>query len=147
FAMLGPIVATYLERHPEVQVELVCTDRVLDLVEDGFDVAIRAGELSDSSLIARQLGTFKRVLVAAPGYCKHNGTPRVPADLGKHACLTFGGGATPTVWRLFSDGKKSEVRITPRLTVNDFEILRDAALAGVGVAAMLDFTCAEDVAK
>jgi DNA-binding transcriptional LysR family regulator len=145
FRMLGPIVATYLVHHHEVQVELVCTDRRVDLVEEGFDLAIRAGALDDSSLVARRLGQFKRVLVAAPGYCKQHGTPRAPADLAKHTCLTFGGGARPAEWTLFSDGKKATVRVASRLTVNDFDILRAAAHAGLGIAALPDFTCADDV--
>jgi DNA-binding transcriptional LysR family regulator len=134
-----------MARHDEVQVELVCTDRRVDLIEEGFDLAIRAGELDDSSLVARRLGQFKRVLVAAPGYCKQHGTPRTPADLSKHACLAFGAGARPAEWTLLSDGKKATVRVTPRLTVNDFEILRAAAHAGQGIASLPDFTCAGDV--
>jgi DNA-binding transcriptional LysR family regulator len=145
FRMLGPIVAAYLSRHRHVQLELVCTDRPVDLIEEGFDVAIRAGALGDSTLVARPLGRFRRVLVASPGYCKQNGTPRQPADLRKHACLIFGAGARPTQWTLFSDGKQAEVRVTPRLSVNDFDILRDAAQAGLGIAALADFTCAEDI--
>jgi DNA-binding transcriptional LysR family regulator len=146
FAMLGPIVAAYLLRHHDVQLEMVCTDRRLDLVEDGFDVAVRAGPLDDSTLVARPLGSFRHVLVAAPGYCKRHGTPRRPEDLGAHACLAFGSGAAPTLWTLQNGDAKAEVRLTPRLVVNDFDLLRDAALAGVGIAALADFTCAGHVA-
>ena len=147
FGMLGPIVAAYLVRHPDVQVELTCTDRALDLVDDGLDVAVRAGQLADSSLVARSLGAFRYVLVAAPRYCKRHGTPRAPADLARHACLTFGAGASPRVWRLHAGGKQAEVRVTPRLSVNDFDMLRDAARAGVGIASLADFTCSDDLAQ
>jgi DNA-binding transcriptional LysR family regulator len=145
FAMLGPIVAEYLERHADVQVELVCTDRTVDLVDEGFDVAIRAGALADSTLVARHLGTIKRVLVAAPGYCKKNGTPKTPADLKQHTCLSFGSGATPNVWRLEAGKQTVEIRVSPRLTVNDFDILQETARAGIGIAFMPEFSCADDV--
>jgi DNA-binding transcriptional LysR family regulator len=145
FANLGPIVAEYLTRYPEVQVDLTCTDRQVDLVEEGFDVAIRAGQLGDSTLVARNLGSIKRVLVAAPSYCKRNGTPRTPADLAKHACITFAPGATPNLWTLHAGGKKVEVRVTSRLNVNDFEMIRDAARAAIGIAWMPEVLCAEDL--
>jgi DNA-binding transcriptional LysR family regulator len=148
FGMLGPIVAEYLRAYPDVEVEMVCTDRRVDLVEERFDVAVRAGRLADSSLVARPLGAMKRVVVAAPGYCKEHGTPRTPADLAKHAGIVFGAGATPVdVWSLESGGKHAEVRVKPRLAVNDFEIMRAAALGGVGIALIAEFVCAEDVRR
>jgi DNA-binding transcriptional LysR family regulator len=147
FGVLGPIVAAFLDEHPEVQVELVCTDRQVDLVEERFDVAIRAGRLADSSLVARSLGTIKRVLVATPSYCKEHGTPKAPAELERHACIVFGAGTAPNVWTLEAGGKVAEVRVVPRLMVNDFEIMRAAALAGVGIAWMAEFACAEDLRK
>ncbi|MDC0744936.1 LysR family transcriptional regulator [Polyangium mundeleinium] len=134
FDMLGPIVAEFLERHPDVQIQMVCTDRRVDLVEERFDMAIRAGPLQDSMLVARHLGTAKTALVAAPSYCKRHGIPQTPADLQKHSCVAFGVNATPNVWIFESGGKRTEVRITPRLTVNDQELIREAVLAGVGIA-------------
>ena len=147
FTMLGPIVSEYLRKYRDVQIDLVCSDRTFNLVEDGFDVAIRAGQLADSSLVARSLGAIKRVVVAAPGYCKEHGTPQTPADLEKHACLVFAAGAAPNVWALESDGKRIEVRVTARLTVNELEIIRAAALDGIGIAWMPEFVCAEDIRK
>ena len=145
FGMLGPIVAEYLQKHEEVQLEVSCTDRTVDLVDERFDIAIRAGRLADSSLTARTLGSIKRVLIAAPSYCKEHGTPRTPTELTEHACLVFGAGTAPNVWTLESNGKRAEVRVTPRLTLNDPEILRGAALAGVGIALLPEFVCAEDI--
>jgi len=147
FGALGPIVAEYLEKYKDVQVDLICTDRRVDLVEERFDLAIRAGPLEDSTLVGRKLGTLKRVLVAAPGYCKAHSTPRTPADLQKHACIAFGAGATPNVWILETDGKQAAVRVTPRLSVNDMELMRDSALAGIGVALIGEFFCADDIRK
>jgi DNA-binding transcriptional LysR family regulator len=147
FGMIAPIVTEYLRKYRDVQVDLICSDRTFDLVEDGFDVAIRAGQLADSTLVARSLGSIQRALVAAPGYCKRHGTPKAPGDLEKHVCIVFGAGATPTLWVLESDGKRVEVRIAPRLTVNDPEIMRAAALDGIGIAWIPEFLCADDIRK
>jgi DNA-binding transcriptional LysR family regulator len=141
--LLGPLAATYLSRHPAVQVELSCSDRAVDLVEERFDVAIRVGPLADSTLVARSLGTMARVLVAAAGYCKREGTPRAPAELGDHACIVFGA----ALWRLHAGDKEVEVRVKPRLTVNDLEIARDAARAAVGIAWLPEFVCADDIRR
>lgn len=147
FGMLAPILSEYLRKNPDVRVELFCTDRAVDLVEERFDVAIRAGQLTDSSLIARHLGDLERVLVAAPRYCKQHGTPRTPAELQKHACIAFGAGAQPDVWPLWAKDKKVNVRVAPRLTVNDFAMMSDAARAGLGIASMPRFVCKADLRK
>jgi DNA-binding transcriptional LysR family regulator len=145
FSMLGPIVAEFLRRYPSVQVELVCTDRRVDLVEEGFDVAIRAGQLYDSTLVARALGNIERVLVASPAYLKEHGNPRAPADLEKHAAIAFGTGTSPTLWTLHAGDKQVEVRISPRMTVNELDLVLAATRSGVGVALMPRFVCAEDL--
>jgi DNA-binding transcriptional LysR family regulator len=147
FSMLGPIVAEYLRRYRDVQIELVCTDRRIDLVEERFDLAVRAGALADSSLVARSLGGIRQVLVAAPSYCKQAGTPKTPADLKRHACLAFPTSATPDVWILEAGGKQTQVRITPRALVNDLETLRSVVQAGVGIAWMPLFVVADDIKR
>jgi DNA-binding transcriptional LysR family regulator len=161
FAMLGPDIAAFLLKHTEVQIELVCTDRQVDLVEENFDVAIRAGALADSTLVARPLGRLQRVLVAAPSYCEAHGTPRTAQDLTKHACISFGSGVSPNVWTLYAEGRHAsprghrarertektvEVHVVPRLVVNDFEMMAAAARAGVGIAWMMASICADDLA-
>ncbi len=147
FATLGAIATEYLERYPDVQLELVCTDRRVDLIEERFDVAVRAGALVDSTLMARKLGLASTVLVAAPRYCKHHGTPETPAELRPHACIAFGVGDAPDTWVLESAGKRVEVRIRPRLTVNHLETLHEAAIAGLGVACLPEMLCADDLRK
>ena len=92
FGFLGGIVADFLDHNAPLQVELVCTDRMVDLVEEGFDIGIRVGRLSDSSLIARSLGSGYGIAVASPPYLKLHGKPRNPADLKGHECIWFGGG-------------------------------------------------------
>jgi DNA-binding transcriptional LysR family regulator len=145
FGMLGPMMAGFLQRHPDVQVELVCTDRRVDLVDEGFDVAIRAGPLDDSTLIARSLGVLERVLVASPAYLRRHKRPRSPAELGEHDCVNFGAGPAPTVWILHAGERRVEVRVAPRYSVNELDLLLEAARAGVGIALIARFVAAEDL--
>lgn len=143
--MLGPVVAEYLRRYPEVEVELICTDRRVDLVEEGYDLAIRAGQLADSTLVARALGAIRRVLVAAPAYAKKNGMPKTPRDLEDHPAIVFAAGPSPNLWTLFDQDDEVEVRVTPRLAVNDLELMLDAARAEIGIGWIPDHACAEDL--
>ncbi|WPB82699.1 LysR substrate-binding domain-containing protein [Archangium violaceum] len=134
FSFLGPIVAEFLKRYPEVQVELVCTDRSVDLVQEGFDLAVRAGRLADSSHIARKLGNVERVVVAAPSYLQERGVPKSPKDLERHDCLVFGAGMEGNVWTLHSGNKSLQVSVRARLVVNEPDMLRAVAVAGAGIA-------------
>jgi DNA-binding transcriptional LysR family regulator len=145
FGMLGPMVAAFLKRYPDVQLDMVCTDRRVDLVEEGFDVAIRAGPLEDSTLVARSLGVLKRVLVASPAYLRRRGTPRAPSDLVGHACINFGAGHAPGVWVLHAGDRKAEVRVSPRYSVNELELMVEAARAGIGIAAIAEFVATDDL--
>ncbi len=145
FYMLGPMVTSFLQRYPEVQLELVCTDRRVDLVEEGFDVAIRAGPLDDSTLIARSLGGLRRVLLASPAYLRRHGTPRQPSDLASHSCIVFGAGQAPALWTLHSGDRKVEVRVPARFSVNELELMLDATRAGVGIAWIAEFIATEDL--
>jgi DNA-binding transcriptional LysR family regulator len=132
FGFLGPMLGPFLELHPAVQLEMVCTDRVVDIVEEGFDVAIRAGHLPDTSLIARRVGSLPRYLMASPAYLAQHAEPRRPEDLAAHACLCFGAGQP--VWKLVTKGASIDVKVPARLVVNDYDLLRDATIAGAGIA-------------
>lgn len=143
FRNLGPIVASFLARHPEVQLELVCADRVIDLVEEGFDVAVRAGRLADSTLIARRLGTLESLVVASPAFLEKHGEPEEPRDLERFDCVVFGAGPDPSSWRLDRDGASVVVEVKSRLVINDFDLLSDAAVAGLGIATLPLWSCAE----
>lgn len=145
FAFLGPIVADFLKRYPEVQLDLVCTDRVVDLVEERFDVGIRAGALADSTLIARNLGQAPRFLVASPAYLKKHGRPKAPEDLARHDCLLFGAGRERALMRLEADGRALELEVPVKLVVNDTDMLHAAAVAGLGVALVPIFRCTSDL--
>jgi DNA-binding transcriptional LysR family regulator len=141
---LGSIVSDYLKRYPEVRLELVATGRVVDLVEERFDLGIRAGTLADSSLIARSLGSAKWFLVATPAYLKKRGRPRSPDDLRAHDALLFGEGSSGAV-RLEDGERSAHVALTPRLSVSDLDILYAAAMAGLGIALLPAFYCVEDL--
>lgn len=143
FAFLGPILAGFLEAHPEVRVELVCTDRVVDLVEERFDVAIRVGHLPDTTLIARRLASLPHHLYASPGYLDLKGSPARPEDLAAHDCLVFGAGRPG--WRLVSGDRQVDVRPQARLVVNDFDLLQEAAIVGGGIALLPAPACARAV--
>lgn len=145
FGFLAPIVADFAIRYPEVEVELVGTDRVIDLIEEGFDLAIRAGKLRDGSLVGRRIGALERYLVASPGYVKRHGRPKQPEDLRDHECLIFGGSSDGATWKLVRGGQTRTVRVTGRLVVNDFEFLDEAARRGLGLALLPVHRCADDL--
>ncbi len=138
---LGPTFADFRARFREVQLDVVCTDRSVDLVEESFDLAIRAGTLTDSTLIARNLGTLEYALVASPRHLKKIGRPHSPEGLLKHECLVFSAGPHPKTWRLTRGGQTREVSVTSAVSVNDLDILHDCAVRGLGVAAIPAYRC------
>lgn len=149
FEFLGGLVAEYLAEHPDVTIDLVCTDRVVDLVDEGFDLAIRAGKLADSSLVARRLGGVRRRLVASPDYLERRGKPRSPAALAEHDCLVFGGGPRTGSFRLEREPGREplEVPLRARFVVNDVGVLFEATLAGLGIALLPETRVAEALAS
>jgi DNA-binding transcriptional LysR family regulator len=140
-AWLGDIIGDFLARNREVQIEMMCTTRNVDLVEERFDLAIRAGALADSSLIARSLGTATWFLVAAPRYLKKRKRPRTPEELAQHDCLLFGPVSRPSILKLERDGESVQVTLQRRLIVDDMDIVAEAALAGVGIAPLPAYRC------
>lgn len=145
FSMLGPLVADFMKSYPEVQIELVCTDRTVDLMEEGFDVAIRAGKLADSSLMARRLGSIERLVVASPSYVKARGAPKTPKELEKHECLLFGSGRENNVWSLHAGNRSVEVSLSSRFVVNEPDMLRAVTLAGAGISLLPNIYCTTDI--
>jgi DNA-binding transcriptional LysR family regulator len=142
---LSPIVRDYLKRYPEVRVELFTTTRTVDLVEDRFDLGIRAGRLPDSTLIARSLGEVAWFLAATPAYLKRHGRPRSPEDLAKHDVLHFGSGSDRVTIRLRRGEEQAQVELLPRLVTTEIDLLHTAALGGIGLALMPAFQCIEDL--
>src|SRR5580704_745939 len=144
-AFLGPILNDYLRRYPEVRIEVFCTGRTVDLVEERFDLAIRAGALSDSTLVARSLGKVRWFLVGAPAYLKKQGRPRSIDDLKRHDCILFGTTPAGAALRLQSGDRTAQVAPSARLMVNDFDLVHAAALAGLGLALLPAYLCLDDI--
>lgn len=128
--------------HPELRLRLLLTDRDINLIEDGVDVAIRIGALTDSSLIAVRLGAVCRPVFASPAYLARRGTPAVPADLADHDIIAFDGLGSSPDWQ-FAD---TTVRVTPRLAVNNADAAIAAVRAGLGISRTLSYQLREDVA-
>lgn len=137
-----PVVAEFLAAYPEIDLRLVLADGVVNLIEERVDLAVRIGELPDSSLIATRVGAIRRVICASPGYLSARGTPESPGDLGRHDCVTFEGLMAPEAWT-FAIGKTVlSVPIHSRLVVNTAEAAIDAAIAGVGLTRVLSYQVA-----
>lgn len=144
---LSPLLAEFLARHPRLQVSVDLSDTVVDLVAAGFDLAVRIGTLDDSRLVARRLAPNRRVLCASPDYLRRRGTPASPQDLVNHDCLLLTGArGRQDEWRL-SDGAGGEVavRVSGRLETTLGEFLRDAAVAGQGIAMHSTWHVADDL--
>lgn len=136
---LGGVVAEYLRRYPSMKVRVELTDRTVDLVEEGFDAALRPGPLPDSTLVARSLGRPERMRLYASGdYLRRRGVPRRPGDLVEHDCLVMSSMRQPTRWPFRDRRKRVTVEVKARAEVNSFRILRDLAVAGHGIARLPD---------
>ena len=142
---LAPMIADYLEQHPEVSVDLNLNDRMIDMVEEGFDVAVRIGPLEDSSLVARPLGPYGVVICGSPAYLARRGVPQVPADLAQHECLEFSGWVPQARWRLKGEKDGRNIPLS-RLRANNSYALKQAALAGFGLVMQADVILAQDIA-
>ncbi|NHQ84691.1 LysR family transcriptional regulator [Iodobacter sp. HSC-16F04] len=143
---LTPALCEYLGKYPEVEVDLTLTDRSPDLIEDGYEAAIRIGNLPDSSLIARPLRPYTMWLCASPAYLAQAGTPVVAEDLTAHNCLGFSYWQKKNLWRLQKDGTADHVQVKGRFTVNNGQALRAAGLAGLGIIMQPEILLSDDVA-
>ena len=141
---LTPLLPEYLARYPQVSIDLALHDRVVDLAEEGFEVAIRIGELPDSPLIARPLGPYTLMMCASPDYLARKGTPVTPAQLAQHECLAFAPAAL-SHWRLSDADGEQRVAVAGRLQVNHGPALRMAALHGLGIVLQPAFLLEADV--
>lgn len=147
-AHLGKVVSAFLARHPEVSVEVTLNDRFTDLVEDGYDVALRiAAELSDSSLVARPIARMRRTLCASPDYLKRFGKPSTPADLKHHNCIVYTRGETPDEWRFIGPEGKRIARVSGNYRCNNGIVLREALIEGSGVGLLPAFLVDSDIVE
>jgi DNA-binding transcriptional LysR family regulator len=139
---VSPVMTAYLKRYPEVAGELRLEDRMISLVEDGVDLAVRIGELADSSLVARQVGAMRRIVVAAPAYLKARGEPKRPDALASHDTIQFGSPTGLADWR-FVDGKDDiRIDISPRFSTNSSDAAIQYAEAGGGLTRVMAYQAA-----
>ncbi|EPJ85487.1 LysR family transcriptional regulator [Pseudomonas sp. CFII68] len=131
-AHLGSLLPLFLKRYPGVSVEVDLSDRSVDLLGEGYDLALRIGVLEDSTLIARRIATIERVYCASPTYLAQKGTPVRPEDLRNHDCLPYGH-SRQVQWRFVGAGKPLTLEVTGRMRANNGDLLRDAAIAGMGI--------------
>lgn len=144
---IQPLIPLFNSRFPDVDIDLNLDDRVVDLVEQGIDVAIRVGESDDSSFLARKICHSRRVVVASPDYIRRHGLPRHPDELAGHACLKFNMKRALNEWPFFIDGALRAVALQGKYTANNGETLRHLALSGAGIARLAWFQVGHDVAE
>jgi DNA-binding transcriptional LysR family regulator len=140
---VSPVMSAYLERYPDVSGELRLEDRMANLVEDGIDLAIRIGELADSTLVARQVGEMRQIMVASPSYLKVRGEPKRPEAVASHDTIRFGATSGLTDWRFVENGKEIRVSYTPRLLTNSADAAVQYAEAGGGLTRVLAYQAAD----
>jgi len=140
-----PVVVAFLESFPQIDVRIALFDRVVDLLEEHVDVALRIGELPDSSLVATRVGAIRRVVCASSAYFAKRGVPKSPAQLGEHDCVTFESLMSSKEWIFAAGSSKVAVPIRSRLVVNTAEAAIDAAIAGIGITRVLSYQVAESV--
>lgn len=142
-----PALPRFLERYSEVEVELIVDDRTVDLVKEGADIAVRTGPLRDSSLVARKLCDFERVICASPIYLARHGVPRSPDDLARHNCITIAGIPALARWSFDTPSGRRVIEVKGNVTANNAECVIQFALMGLGVIRMNEMAVGEEIRK
>ncbi len=142
---VAPALAAFLLEHVDLRADLSLNDRVVDLVEEGFDLAIRIGRLPDSTLIVRRLATARLAAIASPAYLRRHGRPEIPADLVRHDCLGYAYASTRDEWRFTGPQGSTAVTVQGRLRANNGDALRESVLAGLGIAVLPTFLCGDEI--
>jgi DNA-binding transcriptional LysR family regulator len=144
---VSPVMSAYLRGHREVTGELRLEDRLVNLVEDGIDLAVRIGHLADSSLVARQVGEMRRIVVASPAYLRRRGEPKSPETIAAHDTIQFGASALTAQWRFVADGHDVRIDVTPRLVTNSADAAIHDASEGGGLTRVLAYQAADAVKR
>jgi DNA-binding transcriptional LysR family regulator len=142
---LAPLWAAFMAQHPRVTLDVTLADRVVDLVEEGFDLAVRIARLPNSSLVSRQLTSTRLVLCASPGYLQAHGEPRHPADLARHAVLAYSLFSMGDQWTFTAPAGEVSVKVSPRLRTNSGDTCRLAALHHQGIVLQPSFLVGQDL--
>ncbi|WJR77764.1 LysR family transcriptional regulator [Bradyrhizobium sp. NP1] len=144
---VGPVMSAYLKRYPEVAGELRLSDRMINLVEEGVDLAVRIGHLPDSSLVARHVGEMRRIVVASRGYLKARGEPKTPEAIPSHDTIQFGATPVTADWRFIRDGDELRVNHTPRFTTNSADAAIRHAEQDGGLTRVLAYQAADAIKR
>lgn len=139
-----PLLPRFMRQHPQVAIDLELTDRTINMLEEHVDVLVRAGAMSDSSLVARRLGSIRRVICASPEYLRKYGVPQHPDDLARHNCLLLNYATPLNEWLLHGPDGRRAVRVNGNFSANINGVLHSAVLAGIGVAMIASFIVAAD---
>ncbi|MFW6413057.1 MAG: LysR family transcriptional regulator [Oceanicaulis sp.] len=131
--LVEPVTA-FMERWPDVEIRLELADRMVDIVDEGYDLAVRLGQLTDSSLIAKRLAAAPMSVIASPAYLERHGEPKTPGDLSRHVCIIDRNKPAPNLWRLSKGAHHDEVKVSGRLSLNGARASVAAACAGAGIA-------------
>ena len=143
---VSPAIGAFLAKYPEVKFDVSLSDRIVDLVEEGYDLAIRIGAAGGETVVARRLGEARMVACASPAYLKAHGAPKAPEDLARHSCLTYEYMPVRNVWPFRGkDGREHAVRVSGPLHSNNGDLLAAAAVAGVGIAYEPEFILGPDL--
>jgi DNA-binding transcriptional LysR family regulator len=142
---VSPLMSEYLKRHPEVSCDLRLSDRMVNLVEDGVDLAVRIGHLADSSLVARHVGEMRRIVVASSTYLRRRGEPDAPEAIASHETIQFGATTTSPDWYFVRDGSEIRIAPTPRFTTNSADAAIQYAERGGGLTRVLAYQAAEAI--
>ena len=143
---LAPVIAEFMCKYPEISVDVQLSDAKVDLIYEGFDLAVRIAALPDSSLRAIRLREMRGYLIASPSYIERNGAPLRPADLAEHDCFLYSNEDTPETWHLFGpDGTKETVRPKCRFRSNNGDLMLPSMIAGRGIGYLPDFLCQDAI--
>lgn len=142
---VSPVMTAYLKRYPDVSAELRLSDRMINLVEEGVDLAVRIGHLPDSTLVARHVGEMRRIVVASKDYLKRRGEPKTPEAIATHDTIHFGAMTAAPDWRFAAEGREIRVSSTPRFTSNSADAAIQYAEAGGGLTRVLAYQAADSL--
>lgn len=144
---VSPLVSACLKRYPEVSAELRLEDRLVNLVEDGVDLAVRIGNLADSTLVARHVGRMRRIVVAAPAYLRKHGEPKTPAEIAGHHTIQFGASSASGEWRFVDGSDEFRLDVTPRFASNSADAAIQYAEQGGGLTRVLAYQAADGIRR
>ena len=147
YKYLLDVLTQFMQRYPEVKLEVEFNDRLIDVVAEGYDVVIRAGEIKDSNLVVRKFTSSKHVVVASPEYLKHRGCPKTVEELPRHNCISYSLLPTPALWEFYKNGVRTTVNIDSRVLCNSSEIEVAMAKQGIGITRLPLFNCEQEVAN